>query len=615
MSEAALRTPRQSVSKRAESRDARRRQLIDATICAISRYGLSKTTLAQVGKIAGQSASIVNFYFKSKEQLLLVTLDFLASEYSREMTKTVAAAANPAAAVSAVIALNFSEKICTEDKVAVWYAFTAESRARRDYLRICEEKDSEGSRLLERQFVTLCDLAGKPARQARILATGLEGLIQNYWQELLFRPATFDRRAAAADCLAYMRDLFPAQFGETAVNEQQPAANGAEKSDLLPVWTYQNREFFDLEINTLFRPNWLLTGHIGDIPDAGDYYTFDCFGERVLIVRDKRRQVRAFHNVCRHRGARLVQGERGNCPHRLTCPFHGWSYELDGRLKMVPLSKTFPDLDKATIRLQTIECEIWHGFIFIRFIPGGASIGEQLQPLEKLVAPYQAAAMRSLKSPRSETRPYNWKIIHDIDNEGYHVPVGHPGLQSLYGGNYEDFEQDGFPISVGRLRPPDKNDTWSAAHYKKILPEFSHLSDKERQCWLYIGIFPNLVLAFYPDMMEFYMTLPQTPAQTRYYFGSYALADDRRAVMLARYLNQRINKETEEEDESFVAWMQEGLNSSAFPQFKLSSIEQGVRDFHKRIQSLLPVGEMLHPPAAGTVAEVNRRLSDGRIFQ
>ena len=104
------------------------------------------------------------------------------------------------------------------------------------------------------------------------------------------------------------------------------------------------------------------------------------------------------------------------------------------------------------------------------------------------------------------------------------------------------------------------------------------------------------------------MTLPESPTQTRYCSAAYGLPDNRRATRLTRYLNERINMRTEAEDESFVSWLQEGLNSSAFPEIKLSAIESGVRDFHKRIQGILPMANLKHAPPAGEIAETNRRF-------
>jgi len=102
------------------------------------------------------------------------------------------------------------------------------------------------------------------------------------------------------------------------------------ETDLLAPWTYESQAFLDIEIDTLFKPNWMWVGHECDIPNAGDYLTFEAFNERVLIVRSKSGEVNAFHNVCRHRGGRLVIDDAGTCEHALVCPFHGWSYSFDG---------------------------------------------------------------------------------------------------------------------------------------------------------------------------------------------------------------------------------------------------------------------------------------------
>ena len=101
----------------------------------------------------------------------------------------------------------------------------------------------------------------------------------------------------------------------------------------LASWCYTHEELYQLECDTLFRRHWQIACHSADVPNAGDYVAFDLVGERALIVRGKDGVVRAFHNLCRHRASRVVAGESGNCPGVITCPFHAWSYDLDGRLE------------------------------------------------------------------------------------------------------------------------------------------------------------------------------------------------------------------------------------------------------------------------------------------
>ena len=358
----------------------------------------------------------------------------------------------------------------------------------------------------------------------------------------------------------------------------------------------------------LFKKQWLLAGHISDIPRRRDYLTFEAAGESALVLRGNDDRVRAFHNVCRHRGARLVDHGRGQCPPALTCPFHGWTYRLDGSLSSVPAFDTFDNLDKAKNGLVPLDLEIWMGFIFVRFGGDGCSVAHSMKPVEHLLAPYQMHNMKAIEGSHfRQLRRYNWKVIHDIDNEGYHVPVGHPSLQQLYGKNYRDDSIEHISVTYGHLnQQPGK--LWSVRNYQKLLPVFDHLPQAQRRLWLYVGIFPSTVLAMYPESMEFYMSIPVDAATTRFIGGAYALPDERRQTRIARYLGTRINRTADIEDDDFVRRLRDGMESSAFPTPHLSSKEHGVRHLHKEIQRILPVANLANAPRAGSVAQVNAEL-------
>jgi phenylpropionate dioxygenase-like ring-hydroxylating dioxygenase large terminal subunit len=228
--------------------------------------------------------------------------------------------------------------------------------------------------------------------------------------------------------------------------------------------------------------------------------------------------------------------------------------------------------------------------------------------VEQLVGAYQLEQVLPVEGSRFRIeRPYNWKIIHDIDNEGYHVPVGHPALQQLYGKHYRDTEIGGIPVSMAELNEEPAK-LWSVRRYQKLLPTYDHLADNLQRTWNYVAIFPSMVITLYPDSVGFYMTLPLGIDSTLYLGAAYARPDDRREARAARYLNQRINRDTDAEDEDFVRWMQEGMNSSAFPQQQLSSLEHGVRGFHRSIQARIPAARLTRAPQAGSVADVNRKM-------
>ena len=601
-------------------KDYRKQQLIEATIHCISTYGLSNTTISRVTQTADLSTGIANFYFSSKKQLLLETLQSLSAEYERVIGRAFSLTGTPRKILSNVIRARFDPQIFTAEKIAVWYAFTSESRARTEYMLICEDKDTAFMESLAGTVKVLTEKNARADLNPIAIARALEGLLNGYWEEALFQPDDFDSSAAIDLCESFIASVFPESktndgCGKASNTDRSPnpvdsatnTQNNAQ-SDLLAPWTYYSTEFLELEQNHLFKTHWLLAGHISDIPHPQNYLTFDAVGERALIIRNQDGKIRAFHNVCRHRGAKLVDSERGTCGRTLSCPFHGWTYCLDGELLSVPAAQTFENLDISQNGLVPLDLEIWMGFLFIRFGGTGDPVADSLEPIKELVTPYQLEKIEPIAGSRyQETRPYNWKIIHDIDNEGYHVPTGHPALQQLYGKTYEDSEMGGVLVAQGQIND-NPGRIWSVRQYQKLLPQFDHLPDHNQRAWLYFNIFPSMVIGLYPESIEFYMTLPNTVDSTWYLGASYGVPDDRREVKVARYLSARINKLTEKEDASFMRWMQLGMNSSAFPKPKLSSKEENVRRFHKRIQSELPVAQLANEPKSGDVQNINHRM-------
>ncbi len=376
----------------------------------------------------------------------------------------------------------------------------------------------------------------------------------------------------------------------------------------LAPWTYQNRELLELEIETIFRHNWYFVGHVNDIPNKGDYLTFKALGEHVMVIRGADKSIRAFHNVCRHRGSRVVKNERGNCRNAIVCPFHGWTYNFDGSIKNIPKPESFDNLNRQEHGLVVIELEEWKGLLFIRFESGGRSVAEQLQPALFELEHYRLQELQPLHPIKRDLQTVNWKLIHDVDNEGYHVPPGHPALHSLYGADYEDHDLgENVYVTYGRIND-EHSRHWGVARYKSILPRFSHLPEHLQRTWFYVGMFPNHSFGFYPDCMDFFQTIPVDFNKTLYVYGVYALPDDRREVQAARYLNMRINDQVTREDANFVQWIQENLNSSVLPRNNLSSIEQGMSDVHQDLIDLIPVMGLEHEPSMGTLRNRNQNL-------
>ncbi|MDQ2064770.1 aromatic ring-hydroxylating dioxygenase subunit alpha [Xinfangfangia sp. CPCC 101601] len=378
----------------------------------------------------------------------------------------------------------------------------------------------------------------------------------------------------------------------------------------LPSWTYRSQAMFELERDNVFLNHWQVAGHVSDIPAAGDWLAFDLFDERAVIMRGQDGIVRAFHNLCRHRGARVVDGTQGQCRGAVVCPFHGWVYNLDGSLRGAAQPTTLGDLDKSKFGLKPIEMEIFHGFIFLRFRPGPQpSVATLLAPYDADFAAYRAEDILPIGEPQWETElPVNWKSVRDVDNEGYHVALAHPALQELYGRDYRDlYLDDGLHVSIGFFgdRPGRR---WSVQHYVKHAPAQDHLPEHLRKSWTYYGLFPNTVFAFTPEGAQFYHDLPRSPGKTRLTGRGYRFANESRAQRLARYLAMRIDRDTSAEDQQLTIWSNESMRSQAFDGFHLSDMEYGLRRHHDRLRSLLPVMTQPDPPAEEGISALNQAL-------
>ncbi len=590
-----------AIHKSANSRVDRRQQLIDAAIVAIAQNGLSRATVSRVASIANLSPGIVNFYFQSKDALLLAALRYLTEEYMAAVSSVIKEhRADPVSSLHAIIDLTFDPVFSDVNKVAVWYAFWGESQAREEYTALCSEKDIEFHGIIFDLFQDMVNQNGQMQMDANALARGFEGLLDGLWQELLADPSSFDRSSAKKTCRRYLSSLFPA------------IENKPNYKTLAP-WTYQNRELLELEVETIFRRNWCFVGHANEIPNAGDYLTFKALGEHVVVIRGSDKVIRAFHNVCRHRGSRVVEQARGHCKNAIVCPFHGWTYRLDGSLKNIPRPETFENLDKDDHGLKAVELEEWMGLLFIRFESGGQSITDYLQPAMFELKHYRLTELQPLHPIEREVQAVNWKLIHDVDNEGYHVPIGHPGLHSLYGHDYEDKDfGNGVYASYGRIHK-QLSRHWGVARYQTILPRFEYLPEHLQRTWFYVGVFPNHSFGFYPDCMDFFQTIPVDVDKTIYVYGVYALPDDRREVTAARYLNMRINQQVMLEDLNFAQWMQENLSSSVFPRNVLSSIEEGVSSAHQDLIDLIPVMGSEKEPSKGRLREINQTMRNKRV--
>lgn len=373
------------------------------------------------------------------------------------------------------------------------------------------------------------------------------------------------------------------------------AVHTEEDGFSLPAWIYSDPEFFALEKRHIFRSSWQLVCHLSDIPRAGDFHTFDFLGESIVTVRGEDGSPRSFHNVCRHRAARLLDGTTGHCGRRITCPYHAWTYATDGRLVAVPNRSAFPGLAMEKHGLAAVEQEVFMGFIFVRLAAGGPSVREMAAPYAHEMAAYRMEELVPQGRVTLRPRSVNWKNIADNYSDGLHINVAHPGLTRLFGQGYGIEAQPWIDKMWGALREvPSSN--WSERLYQKLLPPVPELAPERQRLWTYFKLWPNVAFDIYPDQIDFMQFLPVSPTETMIREIAYVHPDSRREMKAARYLNWRINRRVNIEDKSLIERVQAGMASSSYTVGPLGVGEVCLRSFGRRMRALIPESRSLTKP-------------------
>jgi carnitine monooxygenase subunit len=388
------------------------------------------------------------------------------------------------------------------------------------------------------------------------------------------------------------------RFGKSTSAPAGAAAQDPEEDHSLPAWIYHDPEFFEREKTAIFRNSWQVVCHVSDVPRPGDFHSLDFLGESIIVLRGEDGEVRGFHNVCRHRAGRLLDGSKGHCGRRITCPYHAWTYALDGRLVAVPDRQAFPRLDAGRHGLVALEHEVFMGFIFVRLEPGLPSVRDMAAPYADELALYRMDELVPQGRVTLRTRQVNWKNVGDNYSDGLHITVAHPGLTRLFGRSYGVEAQPWIDKMWGSLRE-ELSSNWSERAYQRFLPAVGHLPAQLQRQWTYFKLWPNIAFDIYPDQIDFMQFLPVSPTETLIREIAYVHPDSRREMRAARYLNWRINRRVSVEDKALIERVQTGMASSSYTVGPLSEGEVSLRSFGRRMRSLIPESRLLRAPARG----------------
>jgi carnitine monooxygenase subunit len=379
----------------------------------------------------------------------------------------------------------------------------------------------------------------------------------------------------------------------TRLKPVQPAPDPLDGMSL-PGWLYHDAEFFAAEQKAFLRAAPQVVCHVSEIPNPGDWRSLEYLGESVIVMRGDDGLARAFANVCRHRGSRLVDGE-GGCAKVLTCPYHAWSYARDGRLVGVPHRSEYPDLQPEQLGLMPVALEEWHGFLFVALEPGAPSVAEMMAPYADEVALYRFEELRAIGRVTLRERPLNWKTIADNYSDHLHIAVGHPGLTRLFGRNYRIEAKEHVDRMEGELVEKESANPAERA-YQRYLPAVDHLPASHQRKWLYYKLFPNVAFDIYPDQVDFMQFLPVSATRTVIREISYALPDERREMRAARHLNWRINRRVNEEDTELITRVQLGMQSPSYVAGPLGTSEVCLRSFASKLRRMIPEARLERPP-------------------
>ena len=212
-----------------------------------------------------------------------------------------------------------------------------------------------------------------------------------------------------------------------------PAVKSRVRADYVPADHYLSREIVQLEKRHLWPRVWQLACRLEEIPYVGDYVTYDILDESIIVVRETPERIRAFHNVCQHRGRRLTEG-CGTAP-RLTCRYHAWQWGLDGKVLRILDRQDWdgcPDMGDEHFTLPEIRVDTWAGFVFVNFDAKAEPLASYLAPVPEYTDCYEFEKMR-YRWYKSVRLPCNWKVALEAFNEGYHVYGTHPQLLDTQG--------------------------------------------------------------------------------------------------------------------------------------------------------------------------------------
>lgn len=341
-----------------------------------------------------------------------------------------------------------------------------------------------------------------------------------------------------------------------------------ERAETIPASWYVDERFHDFDREAIFAEHWRYVGPVADVSEPGAYVQVEVAGNPIVIVRDKEGTLRAFYNVCRHRGGPLVMDECGHT-NVLQCKYHGWTYLLDGSLRGVPKFDRAELFDRKDYGLVPATVDTWQDLVFVTLADDPPPLAEVLDGIVEQIAPMRIDTKQFARRATYDI-DCNWKVYVDNYLEGYHVPLVHPELNDML--SYRDYRTEtrehysvqSSPLQEGNESPYEG--VGDAAYY--------------------YFVFPNVMLNVLPGRLQMNAVYPTAPDRARvifdYYYDDVESADARGRIEEDVALSDKI----QQEDIEICEYVQRGLESDAYDRGRFSvEMEAGVYHFQRRLKN------------------------------
>ena len=351
----------------------------------------------------------------------------------------------------------------------------------------------------------------------------------------------------------------------------------------LPPELYTSAEVLEFETEALYMKEWVCVGRAERIPEVGDWFTVTITDEPIIVARNKDGEVRAMSAVCQHRAMQVCEGEGNNTTFK--CPYHHWNYGLDGRLLGAPAMERTEAFSKADFGLPQLQVEEWQGFVFVNFDPDAEPLAPTLERYTPFLENYDLANAVCPGTFTLEAMPWNWKVMFENFNDGYHANRLHQFVQ-----DFCPSSMSGFPVPwtddsnvVFRTAGYTHIDGGFNATHRVIMDVFPGLTDEERTRSTFALIPPTLCLGTAPDQCFFFLIRPTGPetidVEIGYIFHPSALDDplfEEKMILSDAGVQVFVRQ-----DQDATTKVQQGLRSRFAPRGRYSWQEESHVQFNR----------------------------------